>query len=164
MTLATHAIVGASLAALVPDHPVTAFVMGFASHFVLDAIPHWDYKLASASIDEKNMLNNDLKLNHLFFYDLLKICLDISLGFALVFIVFSSDKHFSGVILSGAAGAVIPDFLQFVYFKLRKGPIVLLQRFHIWIHAGKNLNGQPIIGIISQAAVAALAVILSRVI
>jgi hypothetical protein len=39
MILTTHAVVGAALASFVPSHPVTAFAMGFASHFVLDAIP-----------------------------------------------------------------------------------------------------------------------------
>jgi len=39
MILSTHAIVGAAIASFLPSHPTTAFVLGFASHFVLDAIP-----------------------------------------------------------------------------------------------------------------------------
>jgi hypothetical protein len=35
------------------SHPTTAFVLGFASHFVLDAIPHWDYAIRSAAVDPK---------------------------------------------------------------------------------------------------------------
>ena len=51
MTLTTHAIFGAGLASLMPEHPVAAFIAGFASHFVLDAIPHWDYAILSESVD-----------------------------------------------------------------------------------------------------------------
>lgn len=53
MILSTHAIVGAAIASFLPSHPTTAFVLGFASHFVLDAIPHWDYPIRSAAVDPK---------------------------------------------------------------------------------------------------------------
>ena len=53
MILSTHAIVRAAIASFVPSHPTTAFVLGFASHFVLDAIPHWDYPISSASVNPK---------------------------------------------------------------------------------------------------------------
>jgi hypothetical protein len=32
---------------------IGAFVIGFGSHFVLDAIPHWDYPIKSQSVDLK---------------------------------------------------------------------------------------------------------------
>ena len=50
MILSTHAVVGGALAGLFPSHPVAAFAVGFASHFVIDAIPHWDYPLRSISV------------------------------------------------------------------------------------------------------------------
>ena len=50
MILTTHAIVGGALASLFPTHPITAIAAGFASHFVIDAIPHWDYPLQSISV------------------------------------------------------------------------------------------------------------------
>src|SRR5260370_42631939 len=53
MILSTPAIVGAAIASFLPSHPTTAFVLGFASHFVLDAIPHWDYPIRSAAADPK---------------------------------------------------------------------------------------------------------------
>ena len=53
MILSTHAFVGAAIASFLPSHPTTAFVLGFASHFVLDAIPHWDYPIRSAAVDPK---------------------------------------------------------------------------------------------------------------
>ena len=40
MLVTTHVLSGAVIGALAPDLP-TALTRGFASHFVLDAIPHW---------------------------------------------------------------------------------------------------------------------------
>jgi hypothetical protein len=37
MILNTHAVVGAAIASFVPTHLAIAFVLGFSSHFVLDA-------------------------------------------------------------------------------------------------------------------------------
>ena len=49
MILSTHAIVGGAIASLFPSHPALVAVAGFASHFAIDAIPHWDYPLRSIS-------------------------------------------------------------------------------------------------------------------
>jgi hypothetical protein len=53
MILTTHAVVGAAIASFVPSHPATAFALGFASHFILDAIPHVDYPIRSRSVNPK---------------------------------------------------------------------------------------------------------------
>jgi hypothetical protein len=44
MILSTHAVVGGAIASLMPSHPVLAFVVGVASHYAIDAIPHVDYQ------------------------------------------------------------------------------------------------------------------------
>lgn len=41
MTSTAHAIVASAIALKFPD-PVTAVSLSFASHFVMDLIPHWD--------------------------------------------------------------------------------------------------------------------------
>ncbi len=41
MLATSHTAVGAALSALARSHPVVAFGLGVASHFALDAIPHW---------------------------------------------------------------------------------------------------------------------------
>ena len=53
MILTTHAVVGAALASFVPSHPAAAFVLGFGSHFNLDAIPHVDYPIKSRSVNPR---------------------------------------------------------------------------------------------------------------
>ncbi|KKS41406.1 MAG: hypothetical protein UV61_C0008G0119 [Candidatus Gottesmanbacteria bacterium GW2011_GWB1_43_11] len=42
MTSISHALIGAAIAAKITD-PVTAGTLAFITHFVCDAIPHWDW-------------------------------------------------------------------------------------------------------------------------
>jgi hypothetical protein len=50
MILSTHAIVGASIESLIPNHPMLAFASGMASHFVNICDSPWDYPLRSISL------------------------------------------------------------------------------------------------------------------
>jgi hypothetical protein len=68
MILSTHAVVGGAIASLMPGHPVLAFVIGAASHFAIDAIPHVDYPLYSISV--KRSAPSALTLNWLLVQDL----------------------------------------------------------------------------------------------
>jgi hypothetical protein len=82
MILSTHAIVGGAIASLMPSHPVLAVVAGFASHFVIDAIPHWDYPLQSIAIG-KGADNRCLRLSQNVVLDLAVIALDACAGLTL---------------------------------------------------------------------------------
>lgn len=42
MTSTSHALVAGALAKSVPD-PLLAFILSYATHFMLDSIPHWDF-------------------------------------------------------------------------------------------------------------------------
>ncbi len=140
MTLTAHAITGAALASLVPDQPLVGFAVGFISHFVLDAIPHWDYKLSSKKEDGNNHMNDDMVINKNFIKDILKISFDGILGLLFAYFIFVFYFKFSTfVILSGVIGAMMPDALQFVYMKWRHEPLISLQKFHLWIHADKKI-------------------------
>lgn len=161
MVLATHAFVGAALAQLFPSHPVAAFVAGFTSHFVLDALPHKDYKLISREEDKKNSLNDRFIYNRKSFIDLIKLTIDLGLGFLLAYVVFVY-KADSVVLLStlvGAMAGVLPDALQFVYFNFRHEPLIFLQKFHSNI---QNDTKTYHLGILSQLATMALVLIFVR--
>lgn len=154
MILSTHAIVGASIASLTHD-PVAGFAVGFVSHFVLDAIPHWDYKLRSSRQDSDQPMKSDIVVGRDFLRDLVKIGGDVLGGFAIVALLFSAmDSVALPVALSGALGGVLPDALQFAYFKFRHEPLSSLQRFHIWIHSDRKVL-DPIAGAASQFIAAA---------
>ena len=163
MTLTTHAIVGASIASLIPTHPVLGFTLGFTSHFLLDAIPHWDYILLSSKKDLNNPMNNDLIINKNFIIDLFKISFDAVLGLAVALLLFGfSNFNLLWAAFWGAIGAMMPDALQFVYFKWRHEPIKSLQKFHLWIHAKKDLNNRPVLGISLQIIVILCFVVVSK--
>lgn len=151
MMLSTHAVAGAAVAELFPNHPVLAFVVGFASHFVLDSLPHWDYKLRSARKNE-NPLETDMELGRDFIVDIGKIAVDNVVGFAAA-LAFAKFTHLPlSIAFIGACGGVIPDALQFVYFKTRSKLLEPLQRFHIWIQEGRSLHIATWKGISLQAA------------
>ena len=88
MTLTTHALVGAAAASLFPEHPYLAFAAGFASHFAIDALPHWDYAdyLRSMEWDPAQHLHTDMRLGKDFLRDLALIGADALLGFVLTFV------------------------------------------------------------------------------
>lgn len=139
MTLTAHAITGAALASLTPSQPLLGFAVGFASHFILDAIPHWDYRLASVKEDKNNPMNDDMEINGDFVKDIFKIGLDGLIGLLFSYLIFGIYMKFSIIaILCGAIGAMLPDALQFVYMKWRHEPLKSLQKFHRWIHADKK--------------------------
>lgn len=154
MTLGTHAIVGAAVASALPSHPALGFVLGFSSHFLIDAIPHWDYVLLSAQKDPANPLNNEIALNRDFVIDLFKMGADTAVGLLLVLVLFGlSGAEILWTSLWGAVGGLLPDALQFVYLKWKHEPMISLQRFHLWIHSKKELEVHPALGIFLQAIV-----------
>lgn len=157
MTLGTHAIVGASVASLVPAHPVLAFILGFASHFVLDAIPHWDYSLRSLEKGKGGRLDVDMVLNKAFVGDLVRISFDALLGLSIALIAFRDAEAFPYVILLGAFAAMLPDALQFAYFKWKREPLRSLQRFHMFIHAEGRIHDAAR-GILLQLVVVIVAI------
>lgn len=153
MTLTSHAVAGAVAASFFPKNPVSAFIFGFLSHFVLDAIPHWHYPLRSHTRHPENPLAEDMPWGRRLFFDLLKISADFLIGFSLVFLLFKPlGQPINWVILLGAISGMTPDALQFVYWKIRKEPLISLQKFHIWMHAEKNFNSRPLFGIAIEFA------------
>lgn len=145
MILSTHAVIGAAIATLMPDHPALAFVCGVASHFVIDAIPHWDYPLRSISV--KRGPGPALTLNWSLFQDLGLIGLDAFFGLAIALWLYASPAAALAVLL-GALGAMLPDPLQLAHKVYPREPLRTLQRFHVWIHS-KHKLAWPI-GVTSQ--------------
>jgi len=147
MTLTTHAIVGAAIASFIPAHPLLAGVAGFASHFALDAIPHWDYPMASTSF--RPNIPGGLVLDRGLIRDAALIALDALVGLLLAVVIFAAPATLWTIVI-GATAAMLPDPLQFVHKLFPVEPLRTLQRFHVWIHTTRKLERQPILGIASQ--------------
>ncbi len=163
MTLGTHAVVGAFVGAAAAHNLPLAAAAAFASHFLMDSIPHWDYAILSIQKDPANPLNDDMGSNRILFYkDLIRTGFDFGLGLLIAFLLFKSTGQtvLVGALLGGVCAA-LPDALQFLYWKVRKEPLISLQRFHLFMHADHDFNNEPIIGFLMQAAIVVLVAVLS---
>lgn len=146
MTLSSHAVIGAAAARISSTNPLVGFFVGFASHYLADAVPHWDYELRSARLNRKHPLESDIVVGKDFVFDLSKILLDIALGFFLAFMIFSPSGINPIILFAGACGGIAPDALQFVYYKIRREPLISMQKFHNMLHAKIRLYN-PLTGI-----------------
>ena len=89
MILSVHAVIGVAAAQMFPENPILAFGAAFLSHFIADALPHWDYPLSSKKEDKNNVLNEDMVIGQKgFILDLVKIGLDAGAGLALSYFIF----------------------------------------------------------------------------
>jgi hypothetical protein len=148
MILSSHALVGAAIANLFPSHPGAAFAVGFASHFALDAIPHADYPIRSASLDPR--IGARLRFDRALLQDAVTIGADGMLGLVCAFLLFASAEN-QWAILLGALGAMLPDALQFLYLRFPREPLRTLQRFHGWAHTRTDIKNRVVLAVGSQA-------------
>jgi hypothetical protein len=153
MILSTHAVVGGAIASLIPGHPVLAFVIGAASHFAIDAIPHVDYPLRSISVSRS--APSAITFNWVLLQDLALLAMDACVGLAIVIWLYASPGATTAV-LAGALGAMLPDPLQLLSKLYPREPLRSLQRFHAWIHTKRRLSWP--LGVTAQLSFVALVV------
>ncbi len=156
MFLTAHALAGAASGRL-GQNPSEAFVFGFASHFLLDALPHWNYPLTSLVYDKKNPLDKDMVLDRRFLRDLIFIGADFFIGIILAVFIFGDSPS----VMLGILGGVLPDALQFIYCKFRHQPFIAFQKLHNWFHAKEEISALPY-GILIQITVTGAAILLSK--
>ena len=164
MILAAHAIAGAALGRW-SQNPAVSFALGFMSHFVLDAIPHSQYKLNSRIYDE-NPMKEDMALNKDFVGDIFLLGFDCFIGLSLSILLFQGRVGLDGPsspILFGSLGGVLPDALQFLFWKFRKWPLTTIQKFHSWVHAEKEFDYNSKTGFLLQVAIVAAIVLASKI-
>ena len=163
MVLTPHALAGTAAAMIFRHHPVLAFFAAFASHFVVDAIPHWHYPLRSLGREHKDPMDDRIAFGRRFLRDVFVVGFDAVIGVAVslgaAYLLF--PQHL-GVAALGVFGGIIPDFLQFVSYVFPNSPLRYLQNFHARIHAKKRLDKTPISGIAYQLAFAALCIVLLK--
>jgi hypothetical protein len=147
MILCTHAIVGGALASLFPSHPLAVIAAGFASHFLIDAIPHWDYPLRSISLGPQ--ARNRLMFGGPRLRDLALIGFDGCMGLTLSVFLFATPATVLAIVL-GSVAAMLPDPLQFAHTLYPREPLKSLQRFHGWMHTKHQIGAS--IGMSSQIA------------
>lgn len=154
MILVSHALIGAAVANIFLSHPVIAPLAAFISHFVVDITPHWHYQLFSLSKNKLNPLDGDMLPGKHFVTDIARVGFDALLGVTLSFLLFRPEDAYSTLIIyTGAVCGILPDALQFAYWKFRVEPLIMLERFHIWAHSKILLDDYTILGPLLQIAV-----------
>ncbi len=137
-----HLLVGAAIGSTVTGVPA-AFVFGFLSHFLLDAIPHEDEYLLDQP-GQKKILPVDYGM----------VTFDIAVGvIAVLYFAFWGGDHIPLPVLAGALGAVVPDLLHNVPFwnpTVRKLPVsAQLYSLHQAVDGG--LKGKhKLMGVVTQ--------------
>lgn len=147
MVSTPHLLVGAALATKI--HPlILAAILAILSHYVLDAIPHWDY---STTAIRKRRWKDSVPV-------FLKATLDFSLGILIILLL--AENRFSA--LSGAFFAVLPDavtFLTIVLPNTNNRPLKTHHLLHNKMGHWHKYKKIPLLWkLVSQLTVAAMAI------
>lgn len=161
MILSTHIIIAAAASKPVLHNPVLVFLISIASHFILDMIPHWEYKLRSVDVNPENIKRGFVRQDaSAIAFDLLRIALDIFVGALVIFYALGIEFNIESLVLFAIIiiGAILPDALQVVYWLFPRSFMVYIQRFHKFVHSNIDLSYKPFLGITSQIFISAVAI------
>ena len=113
MILASHIIVSGILGSRTQNYFFAAAI-GLISHYILDAIPHWDYLPEFET--EARTKNNFIKTKK-FWKNISKVAADILLGFGalLIFVIFDKNANIVPLIIS-TFFSILPDALSLLYW------------------------------------------------
>ncbi len=123
MILASHIIVSGLLGATTQNYFFAAAI-GLISHYVLDAIPHWDSYLSPEFKIRAEIKDGSFIREKFFWKETGKIAVDILVGLGLLFIFLKNLTYVSIIaVFIGIFFGVLPDALQFLYW-ITKWPII----------------------------------------
>ena len=142
MILATHSVGGAAVALIFKSNPVLAFIAAFASHFVLDAIPHWDYHLVSFIKNPITKKVRKVARDRRLLIDGMRVGLDASLGlFFAVAAAMPEGQALLPIVLLGVLGGILPDALHLLYRIFENNTMLLkIYQFHSRMHADSKVT------------------------
>jgi hypothetical protein len=125
MTLTTHAAIGAAIGTVV-GNPLLGFVLGGASHFLVDMIPHGDNNLADDfRIEKKKKLPVAYVTLDAMFSSMLVVFL----------LALKGDDVSSLAIGAGVVGSMLPDLLVALSDIFKKNKLLKsYYRFHFFFH------------------------------
>jgi hypothetical protein len=136
-----HVAIGAVIASKIPN-PFIAIPLAFASHFVLEKVPHWNPHIVS----ETKKYGAPTKKS------LIIIAADVALalitGSLIAWQAMPDAKH-AAVIMAASFASVLPDLIEAPYFFLKMRNKFLLS----WLHFQKSLQSDTTFfwGMLTQA-------------
>lgn len=158
MTLTTHSIIAAAITKpLAAMNPMLAFIVALATHYLSDAIPHWDYPLASIENREDKENQHWGTNRNALLKDISSMALDGFLGAGIVlFTIRPTHAHEWAWVIAAIVGGCLPDFLQGLYM-LKLKFLRPHQRLHDIFHTNIRLGPYPLVGIPFQLIITAIA-------
>lgn len=137
------------LASWIPGGPLPALVAGVASHLAIDAIPHGDACIGHWVHSSPNHVTKLQRLLPMVFADQI-------LGGGVFFLLLSSPQLASTgfwILLAGAFGSILPDYITGIRDLLPKPPVWLesLHRLHQKCHYSGKEPFTILTGLIFQA-------------
>jgi hypothetical protein len=146
MYVTLHGAIGASLAlAVVPENIPAAFFLGWASHYLADAIPHGD------EFDESRLPNRQAYLKRMLRWGGGDLALLTMLAGIWVWL-----HGWSWLVFLAAFGAILPDLLWGFEALINRKFLGPLGKFHSWIHNPLDIRLPLWFGLAFQAVAAAL--------
>lgn len=152
MLLAPHILVGAAIAANSPTL-LLGVIFAFLSHFLLDAIPHWEYSI-------KPLENIKIKGRLYCMPIFRRIAIDIFVGLIILMAALKISANNIPFALWAFGGffGILPDGLAFLLFLRPKNKILasflkIIYAVHRRLHYDKEKRGIPPlrIGLATQA-------------
>lgn len=157
MILSTHTLAGAAVALALRNNPVIGVIAAFFSHFALDSVPHWHYRIFSKEEDESSPFGEKLDFGGKFLKDLSRTGLDLAVGLAIS--LAASRKFFPDyfwLTVLGALAGALPDALQVVCYRFPAfKPLYYFQRFHRKVHSKIYLDDRFLYGFGQQVIISA---------
>ena len=149
-----HIPVGMFLATWIPGGPLPVLVAGVASHLALDAIPHGDAGIGHWVHSSRNHATKLQRLLPMVFADQI-------LGGGVFLLLLSSPRFASSgfwILLAGAFGSILPDYLTGIRDLLPKPPSWLesIHRVHEKCHYRGKEPFNIVTGLIFQAGLVGL--------
>lgn len=137
-----HALVGAAIATKIPN-PAISLPLAFASHFVLDMVPHWNPHL-NTELKKHGKVTN--KSRNIVIFDVISA---LAFGTLMASQFATSPSHMV-TILFGAFAGVLPDVIEGPYFFLKWKNKAILR----WLAFQKSIqvDTTPFPGIATQVA------------
>ena len=145
MYLSVHATAGVLIGSYAANSPV-AFLVGVASHFLLDMLPHRDGMEPESNLSIRQVRQRYFdKIVGIIYLD---VCLSIVVAGALL----TNNIHFvTPAIIWGILGAVLPDLLQVCAFLLPKiGWLRRFQALHNLLHYNPKRQISFVTGHVTQ--------------
>ncbi|MBI5045703.1 MAG: hypothetical protein HZC14_01710 [Candidatus Niyogibacteria bacterium] len=170
MIISSHVVITAAAVAPFLTHPFTApkaaaiFGIAVLSHYLADAVPHWDYQLSSvveggeAGRDRRGFSRD----RRLFLKDLSRAALDGLLGMAIAFLMLNlSFTWWDLAVLSWISfSAILPDIASMFFIIFPCAPFSWFYKAHV-VHTSYRWKKGPWSGALFQATtVAAIVLVL----